>query len=176
MPTRVVLDALRADGPHPNHSDALMLFGRFVGSWDVQVRFYDERASVTYDESGTWSFGWVLDGRAIQDVLITPNYRTRRRLPGERGIGTTLRYLEPGSGQWRVVWLGAVTGILLFLTARQVGDEMWIEGPDADGSDLRWIFSGIQPDRFHWKGLTSRDGGRTWRLEQEIRGSRMPSA
>ena len=44
------------------------------------------------------------------------------------------------------------------------------EGPDVDGSQLRWMFTEMKPNRFHWKGWSSGDDGATWRLEQEILG------
>ena len=36
------IDALRADGPLPAYREHLMLFGQFVGIWDMDISFYDE--------------------------------------------------------------------------------------------------------------------------------------
>jgi hypothetical protein len=34
-----MIEALKADGPLPEHAQKLMLFGRLVGSWDIEGRF-----------------------------------------------------------------------------------------------------------------------------------------
>ncbi len=40
------------------------------------------------------------------------------------------------------------------------------DGPS--GAVLRWRFSEITPDSFHWQGSVSRDGGATWRTQVEL--------
>jgi hypothetical protein len=77
-----MIRALQADGPFAEHADKLMQFGRLVGSWDIEGRFYDEAGNVTKEHTGEWHFGWVLEGRAIQDVLICPPRHARE--PGQR--------------------------------------------------------------------------------------------
>src|ERR1043166_1185365 len=44
--TSPMIEALHADGPDPEYADRLMLFGRLVGSWDIEGRFLDERGNV----------------------------------------------------------------------------------------------------------------------------------
>ena len=50
-----------------------------------------------------------------------------------------------------------------------VGDRVVFEGVDGDGSPFRWSFNDIHRDSFLWRGEISADGGKTWRLEQEMR-------
>ena len=91
-----ILETLRAEGPHPSYRDKLKLFGQFVGVWDLDVLFYDEDGKVVYRQPGEWSFAYVLDGRAIQDVLVYPNQEDGlQNSPGRRRIGTTLRFTIP---------------------------------------------------------------------------------
>ncbi len=52
------------------------------------------------------------------------------------------------------------------MTARPVGDEIWIEGPNLKGQPLRWIFSQITSHSFHWSNFVSEDGGQTWCLQK----------
>ena len=59
------------------------------------------------------------------------------------------------------------------MTARAVGDEIWIEGPDLKGRPLRWIFWQMTPRSFHWRGVVSEDDGQTWRLQEELEARRM---
>ena len=47
------------------------------------------------------------------------------------------------------------------------GDRIVLRGVDSDGSPIRWSFNDIKPDSFVWRGEKSRDGGKTWKLEEE---------
>lgn len=53
-----------ADGPFANE---LMLYGRFVGAWDVGAACYD--GEVVRPVTGERRFAWGLGGRGAQDVL-----------------------------------------------------------------------------------------------------------
>jgi hypothetical protein len=44
-----------------------------------------------------------------------------------------------------------------------------------DHPQLRWTFSEIEPDAFSWQSVWSPDGGRTWRLREEMRVRRRPA-
>lgn len=150
-----MLDLLAADGPHPAHADALMLFGRFVGTWAIEDPINDRR--------GEWRFGWVLEGRAIQDVLVSPGVEH----------GTTIRVLDPERGVWHVAWATPYGRAIRRLTARPDGDRIVLEGTEPDGTLLRWSFGDIAHDRFVWRGELSRDGGATWVLDEEMHARRV---
>lgn len=167
-----ILSTLRADGPHPELADQLRLFGQFIGVWDLRIKYFKPSGELIFDAPGEWSFSWVLDGRVIQDVLTMPSVRDPlKRKPGERGIGTTLRYYDPQLDLWRIVFVGAVSGVVVCFTARPVGKDIRIEGEDEDGLN-RWMFTEIAPDSFHWKGFISNDQGTSWWLQQEMFGQR----
>src|SRR6266550_1715208 len=46
-------------------------------------------------------------------------------------------------------------------------DRIVLRGHDDKGALMRWTFNDIRPDSFVWRGETSHDGGKTWRLEEE---------
>jgi hypothetical protein len=162
--------ALRASGPLPALREKLMLFGQFVaGTWGMDIRFFNETGKEVFHGPGGWSFTWILDGRAVQDVLTYADTTDPTKTAAdERRTGTTLRYYHAELDAWRMVWVGATSGTFLNLTARP-------EGIDMDGSFLRWSFTEIAPDSFRWTGQTSRDG-KTWRVEQEMLGRRRAAA
>jgi hypothetical protein len=67
MNADAMLLALKASGPDPRLEKELMLFGQFVGSWDVDVTNIEPDGS-QLELKGEWHFGWVLQGKAIMDV------------------------------------------------------------------------------------------------------------
>jgi hypothetical protein len=157
-----MISALRASGPHPSLAAQAQLFDRFVGSWDLDGVFHGEDGKTTRF-SGQWIFGWALDGRILQDVLVESRGQERR------AMGSTIRFYDAKSEQWRVVWIPPVSGNVIALKGGVMGDRVMLEGLDVDGAKLRWSFNDIQSDSFLWRGETSADGGRTWRVEQEMR-------
>lgn len=162
-------EALHASGPNAKHREKLMQFGRLVGSWDLDVIYYDDSGVVKKRIPGEWHFGWALEGRAIEDVWIVPPRSHRSpesSAPGEYGV--TLRFYDPRIDAWRSTWHGPVNGIVWTFIARQVGDEMVLERNQEDGSITHWIFGMVKPESFYWRAVTSVDDGKTWHLEQEM--------
>ena len=163
-----MIEVLRADGPHSDHVEKLMLFGRLVGSWDIVGRFFDEEGNVTKESRGEWHFGWVLEGRAIQDVIITPPREGREAGQESREYGTTIRAYDPKIDGWRVTFVAPVYGATVNLIARERGDEIWLEGRSPENDLFRWTFSEFSENGVRWQGYVSKDEGRTWIRGEEI--------
>jgi hypothetical protein len=93
------LAALEAGGPAADR-----VYAWLIGSWDLDVIGHLPDGS-SRRRPGEWHFGWVLEGRAIQDVFIVP-----RRGPARSGdaagnvtvYDTTLRTYDPGCDAWRI--------------------------------------------------------------------------
>ncbi|HEY7347306.1 MAG TPA: putative glycolipid-binding domain-containing protein [Ktedonobacterales bacterium] len=168
-----VLEGLLASGPHPELADKLQLFGQFVGDWDVDWTGYQPEGVVGQTGKGEMHFAWVLDGRAIQDVWIFPTRENLRRGQPIVEWGSTLRFYDPSIDAWKISWHGPVNQVVRTLTARPVGDEIWIEGPNLKGQPLRWIFSQITSRSFHWSNFVSEDDGQTWRMQEELEAQRV---
>jgi hypothetical protein len=168
------LEALAATGPAPDHAEELMLFGQLVGAWDFDGVEYDADGG-SRKHTGEWHFAWVLEGRAIQDVLVSPPRADRGKGQRSYSYGTTLRFFDPSIDAWRIVWADPVPGNLAVLTASQVRDEIVIEGTTREGLPLRWIWSEITDRSAHWRSVVSADGGTTWQLREEMRLRRRPS-
>lgn len=164
-----LLDALHAAGPAPHLARDLALFGRLVGSWDLDVTYYAEDGTVRRRVAGEWHFGWALEGRAVADVWMVPPRAERHATdpaPGECGL--TLRFYDPHLGAWRSTWHGPVHGVVWPFVAREVGDEVVLERTDDAGTLVRWTFSDVTGERFHWRAAESTDRGATWRLQQTM--------
>ena len=153
-----LIESLLAE-PNPE----LALFGQFVGDWDMDIEFYDEDGETIYRGLGRWSFGWVLDGHAIQDVFSYPT-------DSGRGIGTTLRTYSRDRGEWQIIYVGAVSGAMAVLHGGRDGDDIVLRGTDKDGHN-RWTFSDIRADSFTWTGELSPDGA-TYRVNHRMTGTR----
>ena len=159
-PPTAMLEALAASGPHPEHASELMLFGQLVGSWDIEATLLDPDGG-RRELRGEWHFAWVLEGRAIQDVLISPPLGEREG--GERSFdyGTTLRFYDREADAWQITYVTPVGREVHHLIARQVGEEIVLEGTRPDCDLERWTFSQITADAFLWQGRISSDEGRT---------------
>ena len=68
---------------------------------------------------------------------------------------------------WRVVFVAPAFGSIVTIEGGAEGDRIVLRGQDADGAELRWSFNDMSADSFVWRGEKSRDGGKTWRLEEE---------
>jgi hypothetical protein len=162
------LEALAADGPAPEHAEELMLYGRFVGSWEFDWTGFDADGNELLTTQGEWIFTWVLQGRAVQDVWICPS-RALRALPdapqpGE--YGTTIRFYDPALGAWRVTWHGPGYGNLRTFVASEQDGRIVQEGATPDGKPLQWIFHDIAADSFSWTSQLLGEGG--WRVQEQM--------
>ena len=159
---RDMITALPAPGPHPSLHDQAQVFGRFVGTWDADYNNFTENGGVTH-YSGQVILGWIIDGRATQDIFSA--YPTK---PGtERSVGTTLRYYDTKSKQWCIVFIAPEFNSVTVMKGGVVENRIVLLGKDDQGNSLRWSFNDIQPDSFIWRGEISRDGGKTWFLQEE---------
>ena len=147
------LDALGADGPSADRAGKMDLYGRFVGSWDLDVRQFSEDGRECR-RAGEWHFGWALEGRAIQDVWIVPPRGELRHGDAAarfNSYGTTLRVYDPDIDGWRIQWTDPVTRSFLQMIGRADGDDIVQSGTRPDGQLLRWSFREITPDAFLWR-------------------------
>ena len=99
-PETALIEVLGAPGPSTEHADSLALFGQFVGSWDVEATYFHPGGATRAERRGEWHFGWVLQGRAIQDVLISPPLDDIRAGAPPAEYGTTVRFYDRRSDSW----------------------------------------------------------------------------
>ena len=157
-----MVKVLAAQGPHPSLGPQADLFGRFVGRWDADYSFIAEDGSVRH-KRGEVLFGWVLDGHALQDIFLSyPESGS-----DERKMVTGLRWVDPRTGRWTLAFVAPTFDVVIRMEAAAEGERIVLRGEDGKGALLRWSFNDVRKDSFVWRGESSHDGGKTWRLEEE---------
>ncbi len=168
-----MLEALQAGQANYELASKLELYGRFVGSWQLDVNFHQRDGSISRTE-GELQFSWVLDGRAIQDVWIYPARRLRSEQPTEawHAYGSTFRWYDPVIDAWHITWFDPSRSVETHQIGRAVGVDIVQMGEDHNGLLNRWRFVEITDRSFTWLGERSWDRGSTWTLLVEMRARR----
>jgi len=168
-PVPSVIEALHCAGPAPDRADKLSLYGFLVGRWDMD--FVSRKADgARLTGQGEIHAGWVLEGRGIQDVwMIPPRAARRPDLPVDGNFyGTTLRIYDPGIDAWHILWSDPVKQYYSRQIGRADGKDIVQLGTDDSGAKVRWRFTEITSDAFHWIGEQSPDGGASWQIVIEF--------
>jgi hypothetical protein len=154
---------LQATSPHASLGDERSTLGRVVGTWDVEYTDYSKDGTASH-RTGQFIVGWVLDGRAVQDLWIVNPTAARK----DREVYTTLYYFEPKSRSWHATFVDPEHGSVLAFTGRPAGNDRFVlETQDSDSKTTRWSFNDIRSDSFVWRDEQSSDGGKTWQLKSE---------
>lgn len=160
--TKTFPEVLGAAGPAPDRADKMSLYGWLIGSWrmDANILLVD---GTRHTGQGEIHFGWVLEGRAIQDVWSLP------------GVfhGTTLRIYDPGLDAWHILWSDPVRQAYSRQIGRAVGRDIVQEGTNSAGEPNRWRFAEITTDSFRWLGERKPEGAADWQLNAEFRARRV---
>lgn len=169
--TAAFLIALGADGPAGDRIGQMGLYGWLIGTWDLDVSHFLADGT-TRRRAGEWHFGWVLEGRAIQDVWIVPprGQRDDDAADQAQSYGSTLRIYDPRDDSWQIQWTDPVTLNFCTMKGRRDGADIVQLGRNASGEDIRWRFLQIATDSFLWRGDTSIASG--WRRDVEFTATR----
>jgi hypothetical protein len=156
--------ALHSQQPAPDRAKQLELYGWLIGDWTMTTVTYLDDGTV-HNGAGEIHFGWVLEGRAIQDVWVLYGLF----------YGTTLRVYDPGIDAWHILWSDPVRQIYTRQLGRKQDNDIVQLGTWNDLT-LRWTFTDITPDSFRWRGERSADGGKAWTLQSDYRARRIKSS
>ena len=162
-----VLSAMKRAPEIPESGDA---YGFLVGSWELNVLNYWGVDVSARGIKGEVHAAWVLEGRAVQDVWIMPE-RSVRTAPIEKSMnmyGTTLRAWDASIQAWRIRWLNPAGDHFADQIGRRVGHEIVQIGTRPDGVPMRWRFTEITPNSFHWIGEALEPDGQTWKIGGEF--------
>jgi hypothetical protein len=172
-PSSYLIDVLHSPAVSRDRADKLALYEFLIGRWETDLVTYEGNA-VRHTGRGEICAGWILQGRAIQDVWMIPRLHERTAespvLPvAGNWYGTTLRIYDPSIDAWRIYWLDPATDNFVRQIGRARGKDVVQEGA-AEGSSTsqRWSFTEITPTSFHWLGEHSNDAGKSWDLLVEV--------
>jgi hypothetical protein len=166
-----MMDVLHAARPDAALAGKLQLYGRFVGSWDLEVDHHPLNGPPR-SAAGEWHFGWVLDGKAVQDVWIFPARRLRGAAEAWHRYGSTFRWYDPAIDAWHITYFDPSRPYQLRQLGRAVGADIVQIGEDHNGVQRRWQFVEITAQTFRWIGDVSWDKGANWTFEMEMRARR----
>lgn len=124
-------------------------FGKLTGSWKID--YID--ASTSRGIKGEWHFSWILDGMAMQDVIVLPGFE----------YGTTLRIYNPNTHAWDVAY--CYTGKIMRLEARKQDSRIVLT--NIEDERRKWVFVKIEDNYFHWQDITVKEDGK-WHVSFDI--------
>lgn len=153
---------VRAEGPFPGLEEKLSLFGQFVGDWEIVEDHFIKTDGEDAVFRGELHWGWILEGRATQDVWMMFDESRGIMIP----IGSTVRFYDEANDDWQSIWIVPSRGEIRTFRAHQEGEDVLLEGKKKDGTPERWVFFEITTDSFKWKAEESYDNGKSWVLTE----------
>jgi hypothetical protein len=141
-----------------------MLFGKFVGDWEIVQARYLQAEGSWVKMKGEVHFGWILGGTAVQDIWMGCQERSEKRVL----FGTTVRFFDPKIDAWRSTLISPIKGLVRAFTGKEVDGEIVLESKTTEGYPEKWIFSEITPTSFRWHSEETHDNGKTWLLTEEM--------
>jgi hypothetical protein len=155
--------SLPSDGPHPSLGHHAETYGRFIGSWAGEYKLFT--LGGTKLGRSKVSFGWVLEGRAIQDCGWAIEGLSETDTDGP---GSTLRIFDPDIKAWRIIFVDPVHHRHNEMVGRRVGDDVIQQGYYHDRV-IKWTFGEVTAASFTWRGYHLADDGEKWVMTEEYR-------
>ena len=149
-----LLNALTSKSKNVELPEEFNYFGKLIGSWKIDYINNSNSHSI----KGEWHFSWILDGMAIQDVILLPDFE----------YGTTLRVYNPGTYAWDIAY--CYTGKIMRFEARKQDDIIVLT--NIENERRKWVFSKIEDNNFHWQDVMVKDDGE-WQIDFDIYAQRI---
>ena len=145
---------LTCDGKNSALPHEANYFEKLIGSWSIE--YIDcETLKVL---KGEWHFSWILDGMAIQDVILLPGYE----------YGTTLRIYNPATNAWDIAY--GYTGKIMRFEANKVDNKIVLT--NTEDERRKWVFVEIADQSFHWQYVMVQDDG-SWQVNYDLHARRI---
>jgi hypothetical protein len=169
-PASVLAGLMVSDKPRPEFERAFEPFAPLIGSWALDVSWYDDDGRPTRETKGEWHFAWALDGRAVADIWITPS-RAQREIDGDGEWGLSVRLYDPDLQAFRSTWMGPGFALVKTFIGRPGDNSITLETNDPTTTKTRWIFTDITPTSFNWRNEDEDESGRIT-VRQRFRATR----
>jgi hypothetical protein len=152
-----------SNNPHPSLGDQAQVFGRLLGTWNVEYMDILKDGK-RLQRTGLFVVGWVMDGRAIQDLwIVDPS-------PGhaEREVYTDVRYFDPKTRSWPAIFVDPEHASMSRFSGGALADgRIVLQTSDLGRKQTRWSFEDIEPNSFVFRDEALGDDGKTWKLQAE---------
>ena len=160
---REFTDALISKSKSNSIPDTCNFFEPLIGEWDFE--WIDNHGTEKERHiKGEWIFSWVLGGTAVQDVFICPSREERLNSNWpDAEFGTTIRIYNPKTMAWDIFY--GCTGEATRLEARKESENIVLT--EITTQKMKWVFSDITENSFHWQHLRSQDGT-MWKVRGEL--------
>jgi hypothetical protein len=164
-----LIKGLETSDPDPDLKEKLMLFGQFVGNWKFDCTWLLPN-NIKVEGEGEVSFGWILQGTAIQDVWIAKanNFSVKSPQNPPRIFGTTLRLYDQKINAWQCIYFAPKSDAVLSFIAQKKGKEIVLESKTLLENPEKWIYSEITPSSFQWRSEHTQNNGKTWSVKQKV--------
>ena len=129
-------------------------FGKLIGSWRIA---YKDNATGTV-RKGEWHFSRVLEGMAVQDVIVLPGFE----------YGTTLRIYNPDTRAWEIAY--GYTGRIMHFEARKQKNRIILT--NREDEHRKWVFAEIADNHFHWQDIMVKADGE-WQVNYDLYAERL---
>lgn len=152
--------------PAPGRAAEAAQFDFLVGEYDASHwRVLPSGQEIRYKTNATAVF--ILDGNAIMEF---DHFDTDPTLPD--AATSIVRIYNRAMRQWETLFLPNRSGFVLHFGGVAEGDQIVLHPfgtHTAAGRINQWIFYGVEPDAYRWKGLLSTDRGESfspnWTIE-----------
>lgn len=137
------------------------IYAPLIGDWTIRSVVH-RKDGTGVETHGQWSFRWVLNGSAIEDVIGADTADAN----GIWQAGIALRFYDDADKTWRVTYVEPFTRTIVLLTARKVGHHI-IQTNDERNTAETWTFEEMTPQSFYWVDRVRQYDGTMW-VQQEI--------
>lgn len=150
------MNALVSEQRDPLIPEEKDYFGLLIGEWDFVWR--DSLGTNNERQvKGEWIFSRILNGMGIQDIFICPSREERKKLVlPDAEYGTTIRTYNPTTGNWEIYYCCYGENTRL----EAVKEEDRIVLTEKAYGTMRWIFSEIDENSFHWQNVMLKEEGK----------------